>query len=299
MKITLVGSDPASLAMAVLLARTHAVTVLSNIPQHIEFINAGQPPLEEPYARAYLQAHRNLLHLKATPSAPLALRDAALTVIGEAMAEPSSVTTTARLERNLAQARQIITASLPLNPGAWFVLQGLVPQGSTNALRQTHGTPNIICAPPIGGPVPTLYNSLHPQRIIVGACTGLAQVYAQLLRSQLSDADTLILMTGSQEAEAIALLRETPDAEAPCSLQQAIEHARRHGLSTRDLIEGLQLHESLPVLLSTPTSTHSTAVLSDLNGQAHAPASARSHAPSATTTRQRLRLRLRFRRPGR
>lgn len=297
MRITIVGSDPASLALAMLLARMHTVTVLSSVAQHVEFINACQPPLDEPFARAYQQAHRTLLHLKATHNAPLALRDAALTIVGEAVQAPSSLTPSERLERNSAQAHRIIADSLPLNPGAWFVLQGLVPQGTTATLRKTLGTPNIIFAPFMGGPSPTLYSTLHPSRIVVGACTGLAHVYAQLLRSQLSDAATPILMTGSQEAEAIGLLREPPHGAPPCSLPQAIEHARRHGLATRDLIEGLQLHDSLPVLLNTPIPAHSLSALSDLNSQAHAPAPARSHTPNATTVRQRLRLR--FKRQGR
>lgn len=286
MKITLVGSDPASLALAVLLARTHTITVLSCVPQHVESINAGRPPLEESYARAYLQAHRNLLHLRATNDAPLALRDAALTIVGEAMAHPLSVNPAERLEHNNAQAHQVITTSLPLNPGAWFVLQGLVPQGTTAALRRTHGTPNIICAPTMAGPVPTLYNSLHPQRIIVGACTGLAQVYGQLLRAQLPDADTPILMTGSQEAEAIALLREATDGKPACSLHQAIEHARQHGLATRDLIEGLQLHDSLPVLPAVP-QPHDQALIPDISSAPRTLAAV--HVPTATLVRRRLR----------
>lgn len=248
MKITIVGSDPGSLALAVLLARTHTVTVLEHDTQRVEQINSGRPPLPDPYAQAYLYAHRQLLHIKATSCAPQALRDAALTIVGEARTEPQALPRTERLQANIAQAHQVLGDALPLNPAAWFVLQGLVPLGLTTTLRKEHLTPNVIRAPYMGGRAATLQSGLQPRRIVVGACTGLAHIYAQLMRNQLNEPDAPILMTGSQEAEAIGLLREPPLNEPPPGVHQLIEYAGIHGLATRDLIEGLDLLDTLPVL---------------------------------------------------
>ncbi|WP_310564766.1 hypothetical protein [Hydrogenophaga sp.] len=248
MKITIVGSDPSSLALAVMLARTHTVTVLERDHQRVEQINSGRPPLPDPYAQAYLYAHRQLLHIKATPDAQQALRDAALTIVGEAQTAPQSIPRTERLQANTAQAHQVLGDALPLNPGAWFVLQGLVPLGLTTTLRKEHLTPNVIRAPYMGGPAATLESGLYPRRIVVGACTGLAHVYAQLMRNQLKDPDAPILLTGSQEAEAIGLLREPPLNEPAPGLHQLVQYAGIHGLATRDLIDGLDLLDTLPVL---------------------------------------------------
>lgn len=252
MKIALIGSDEGTLALALLLARQHSVTLLTSSEAQADRINDGAPLLTEPFAIDFQNTHRGLLHLKATTSKLLALSGAVITIIGEADGRPDASKSDNREHHNALLADHIIHEALPLNPGSWFILQGLLPLGETLLLRKRHHTPNIIRAPFLGHPLHALQSILHSERIVVGSCTALGHTYAQLIRLLLGNPDTPIQLTGSHEAEAIGLLHDSSQHHTPTQkLKRVIEFALLNGLATRDLIEGLSLHTALPELMPT------------------------------------------------
>jgi len=232
--ISIVGLGYVGLSNAILLSQRNNVIAIDTDKYRIDLINQRKSPIQDVEINSYLKDHN--LNLTATQDWENAYQRSEIIVV----ATPTDYDEEKNYF-NTSSVESVIHNILTVNKEALIVIKSTIPVGFVENARKKFKTDNIVFSPEFLREGKALYDNLYPSRIIVGEKSERARKFAKLLADGAIKKDIEVLLTNSNEAEAIKLFANTYLALRVSFFNELDTYAELKNLDSKQIIEGISL----------------------------------------------------------
>lgn len=232
--ISVVGLGYVGLSNAILLSQRNKVIAIDTNENRVALINQRKSPIQDMEINLYLKEHS--LNLTATGNWKEVYSQSEIIII----ATPTDYDEEKNYFNTLS-VESVIKDIVSVNSKALIVIKSTIPVGFVDKVRKEFGTENIIFSPEFLREGKALHDNLYPSRIIVGEKSERAREFANLLLEGAIKKDVEILLTNSNEAEAIKLFANTYLALRVSFFNELDTYAELKNLDTKQIIEGISL----------------------------------------------------------
>jgi UDPglucose 6-dehydrogenase len=246
MKIAIAGLGYVGLANAMLLAQNNDVTGVDLVAARVEMLNQRECPLDDAEMAEFLS--RPDLRFKATTEGTAAYAAADLIII----ATPTNYDPETNFF-DTSSIEMVLDQVLAVNADCTIVIKSTSPVGYVTGLRTRYDTDRILFSPEFLREGQALYDNLHPSRIVVGDRTVRGRQFADLLIEGAMNKDVPVLLTDSNEAEAIKLFANTYLAMRVAYFNELDSYAMGHGMDSRQIIDGVGMDPRIGTHYNNPS----------------------------------------------
>jgi len=246
MRITVAGTGYVGLSLAVLLAQRHEVRAFDLVQEKVDMINSGVSPIVEENITRLLEEGK--LNLKASTDKEFAYSGAELVIV----ATPTNYDENTQFF-DTSSIDCVVEDVLKYCPEAIIMVKSTVPVGFTKSMRSKYNIDNIYFSPEFLREGRSLYDNLHPSRIVVGDKGKVGQMFAYLLKEASLDTDTPVVLMDPTEAEAVKLFANTYLAMRVAYFNELDNYATKLNLNTEDIILGASLDPRIGNYFNNPS----------------------------------------------
>ncbi|MEP3656133.1 MAG: nucleotide sugar dehydrogenase [Litorimonas sp.] len=245
MKIAIAGLGYVGLSNALILAQNHEIVALDLDEGRVNSINNGKATVEDDQADLLFATRE--LNLRATLDAKDAMSDAKFVLI----ATPTSYDPDTN-QFDTSSVRSVIGLVQKYAPQATIVIKSTIPVGFVDEIRKDYEG-NIFFSPEFLREGKAVLDNLNPSRIVVGAHSEEARIFANLMVEAADIEDIPVLFTGASEAEAIKLFANTFLAMRVAYFNELDGFALQRELNSQEIISGVCLDPRIGTHYNNPS----------------------------------------------